>query len=162
MLFLEIFAAILPDIVIKVLENLRDVELIRKEKEDEQSRIDRAKTNLKNKLNSKENYEIGNIEGFHSSSANSARSNENGRLFTPVEKSNLSEQKPSSGRKDKVFVSPISPSNQNSSTNSFNFINLSESSNKISDSNFKSNELDLKKRKKNGQANRNFSVEEIK
>ena len=36
-------AAIIPDLIIKVIENLRDTELIRKEKLNEASRINRAK-----------------------------------------------------------------------------------------------------------------------
>lgn len=42
-LILEVLAAIIPDLIIKVVENLRDTELIRKEKLNEASRINRAK-----------------------------------------------------------------------------------------------------------------------
>jgi hypothetical protein len=158
LLFLAIFAAILPDIVIKVLENLRDTELIKKEKRDEQSRIDRAKNNQKNKMNGS-NFEIGNIEGFHSNSAGSARGQNDDLLFRPVDHS---ERRTSSARKDKIFVSPISPDLNN------NYNNLS---NKSIDSSNKSKEINNSKNStsnntnkppKMGQPNRNFSVEEIK
>jgi hypothetical protein len=44
-LILEVLAAIIPDLVIKVIENLRDTELIRKEKLNEAARINRARVN---------------------------------------------------------------------------------------------------------------------
>lgn len=120
LLLLEVFAAILPDIVIKVLENLRDTELIRKEKRDEQSRIDRAKNNLRNKTNGS-NFEIGNIEGFHRNSAGPSRGQNNDLISKPVDNS-------FSVRKDKIHMSDITPMfNNNANSNKrFKEKNLSD------------------------------------
>ena len=159
LLFLEIFAAILPDLIIKVLENLRDDELIRKEKEEEQSRIDRAKDNQRTKYGSK--LEIGSIDGFHSGSAGSARRLNDDMLFRPVDNT-PTEKQTFNIRTDKIFNSSISPDFNNNNTfelnkplrkradlNNSNDANNSDSSSKMSSN-------------KKGQPNRNFSLEEIK
>ena len=159
LLFLEIFAAILPDLIIKVLENLRDEELIRKEKEDEKSRIDRAKVNQSAKYGSK--FEIDSIDGFHSGSADSARGLNEDMLFRPVD-NRSTEKQTFNIRKDKIFNSSISPDFNNNSTYDLdkplkkrgNLNNSNEANNSDSSSKMSSN--------KKGQPNRNFSLEEIK
>ena len=149
LLLLEVFAAILPDIIIKVIENVRDTELIRKEKRDEQSRIERAKNNSKANLRLKNEYEIGNIEGFHSSlnGPNTADRDDNRAFFTPVIHKDIDPQRPSSMRKAKVHNSSISPSN-----NRLNSPIVVNNTKMTSPTEVKSK----------GQVSRKFSVEEIK
>ena len=148
----------MPDIVIKVLENLRDAQLIQKEKDDEQSRIDRSKQNQKNKNGL--DYDIASIDGFHSGSAESARGENNDPIFRPVD-NKQSEKQAYNVRKDKIFNSAVSPDlNNNSSFNSNKQFEKQKDSNKSNEIN--NSNSSIKKPSKIGQPNRNFLVEEIK
>lgn len=155
LLFLEIIVAIIPDLIIKILENLRDVELIRKEKENEQDRIERSKRNLENKLRKNgDTIELNSIEGFHRSSLT------DDRIFQPVTYDSSAD----SGKigKNKIFIAPPTNSIPNSvSYGDQHFVRINKSPSHFQETN---EMFDLKKRntKHIGQADRIFSVEEIK
>jgi len=106
------------------------------------------------------NFEIGNIEGFHSNSAGSARGQNNDLLFRPVDHT---ARRTSSARKDKIFVSPISPvSNNNYNNLSNKSFDSTNKSKEISNNSKNSTSNNTNKPPKMGQPNRNFSAEEIK
>ena len=164
LLFLEVFAAILPDIIIKVLENVRDTELIRKEKRDEQSRIERAKNSSKANMRLK-SAEIGNIEGFHSSSngLNSERDDVKPVLFESVLDKDIEKVKRELTKQHKVHNSAISPSSNSmgkSERRTRNSPSPKLLNNKIGSETSVKPEPNSDRQK--GLVNRNFSVEEIK